>query len=239
MYHCVSWRCAVCWFDTFIHTADDCVSWHLSQVTLLPILFCGENIRKPLSDFQVYNTVLTIITLLFIRFPELLHLRAKSLYSLTNSLIPFPPAQCPGDCHWGLCFSAFTVFRFYMNVIACSICLLWRTSLSLSVLKVHPCCGKWQRVLLFEFSSVAQSCLILCHPMDCSTPGLPVCHQLSELAQTHVHRVSDAIQLSHPLLSPSPPALNLSQHQGLFTWVSSSHQAAKVLEFQLQHQSFQ
>ena len=75
--------------------------------------------------------------------------------------------------------------------------------------------------------------------MNRSTPGLPVCHQLPESTQTHVHRVSDAIQPSHPLSSPSPPALNLSQHQGLFQWVSSWHQVAKVLEFQLQHQSFQ
>ena len=90
-----------------------------------------------------------------------------------------------------------------------------------------------------QFSSVAQSCPILCDTMDCSTPGLPVHHQLSELAQMHVHRVSNAIQPSHPLFSPSPPAFNLSQHQGLFQWVSSSHQVAKGLEFQLQHQSFQ
>ena len=75
--------------------------------------------------------------------------------------------------------------------------------------------------------------------MDCSRPGLPVHHQLLEPAQTHVHRVGDAIQPSHPLLSPFPLAFNLSQHQGLFQWVSSSHQVAKVLEFQLQHQSFQ
>ena len=84
-----------------------------------------------------------------------------------------------------------------------------------------------------QFSSVAQS------SMNCSTPGLPVHHQLPELAQTHVHRVVDAIQPSHPLSSPSPPAFHLSQHQGLFQGVSSSHQMAKVLEFQLQHQSFQ
>ena len=89
--------------------------------------------------------------------------------------------------------------------------------------------------------------LTLCDPMDCCTPGLPVHHQLPELAQTRVHRVSDAIQPSHPLLSPSP-AFNFPQHQGLFQSVSSSHQVAKVfsshqvakvLEFQLQHQSFQ
>ena len=75
--------------------------------------------------------------------------------------------------------------------------------------------------------------------MNCSMPGFPVRHQLPELAQTHVHRVSDTIQPSHPLSSPSPPTFNLSQHQGLFQWVSSLHQVAKVLEFQLQHQSFQ
>ena len=88
-----------------------------------------------------------------------------------------------------------------------------------------------------QFSSVTQSCPILCDLMDCSKPGFPVHHQLPELVQTHVHRVGDAIQPSHPLLSPSPPALNLSQIQGLFKWVSSSHQVAKVLEFQPQHQS--
>jgi len=92
---------------------------------------------------------------------------------------------------------------------------------------------------IIQFSSVAQSCPTLCDSMDCSTPGLPVHHQLPEFTQTHVHWVGDAIQPSHPLSSPSPPALNLCQHQGLFQWVSSSHQVAKVLEFQLQHHSFQ
>ena len=81
--------------------------------------------------------------------------------------------------------------------------------------------------------------LNLCDPMDCSTPGFPVHHQLPEPASTHIHHVGDAIKPSHPLSSPSPPAFNLSQHQGLFQSVSSSHQVAKVLELQLQHQSFQ
>ena len=90
-----------------------------------------------------------------------------------------------------------------------------------------------------QFSSVAQSCPTLCDPMNCSTPGLPVHHQLLEFTQTHAHRVGDAIQPSHPLSSPSPPAPNPSQHQGLFQWVNSSHQVAKVLEFQLQHQFLQ
>ena len=90
-----------------------------------------------------------------------------------------------------------------------------------------------------RLSSVAQSCPTLYNPMNHSTPGLHVHRQLPEYTQTHVHWVGDAMQPSHPLSSPSPPALNLSQHQGLFKWVSSSHQGAKVLEFQLQYQSFQ
>ena len=89
------------------------------------------------------------------------------------------------------------------------------------------------------FSSVTQLCSTLCDPMNRSTPGLPVHHQLPEFTQTHVHWVGDAIQPSHPLSPPSPPALNISQPQGLFKWVSSLHKMVKVLAFQLQHQSFQ
>ena len=84
-----------------------------------------------------------------------------------------------------------------------------------------------------QFSSVAQSCPTLCDLMNCSTPGLPVHHQLPEFTQTHVHRISDAIQPSHPLSSPSLPAPNPYQHQSLFQWVNSSHEVTKVLEFQL------
>ena len=97
------------------------------------------------------------------------------------------------------------------------------------VYKVHCCCC----------CLVAKLCPTLCDPMDCSTPGFPVIHHLLEFTQTHVRWVSDAIQPSHPLASPSPPAFNLSQHQGLFQWIGSSHQVAKLLELQLQHQSFQ
>ena len=93
--------------------------------------------------------------------------------------------------------------------------------------------------LSFQFSSVAQSCLTLCDPMNRSTPGLPGHHQLPEFTQTHVHWIGDAIQPSHPLLSHFPPAPNLSQHQSLFQWVNSSHEVAKVQEFQLQHHSLQ
>ena len=91
----------------------------------------------------------------------------------------------------------------------------------------------FKRAFSGQFSSVTQSCLTLWDPMDCSTSGFLVHRQLPDLTQTHVHWVGDAIQPSHPLSSPSPPAFNLSQHQGLFQWVSSSHQAAKVLELQL------
>ena len=90
-----------------------------------------------------------------------------------------------------------------------------------------------------SYSSVQSlSSVWLCNPVNHSTPGLLVHHQLPEFTQNHVHRVGDAIQPSHPLLFPSPPAPNPSQHQGLFKWVSSSHQVTKDLEFQLQHQSF-
>ena len=116
------------------------------------------------------------------------------------------------------------------------------------VCSLHLClfCYLTYRLIITDFlnsiSSVKFSCSsvpALCDLKDCSMPGLPVHHQLLEFTQTHVPWVGDTIPLSHPLLSPSPPTFNLSQHQGLFKWVSSSNQVTKVLEFQLQHQSFQ
>ena len=103
---------------------------------------------------------------------------------------------------------------------------------------INQTCESCYLYLLFCCYSVTWSCPALCNPMDCSTPGFRVHHQPLEFTQTHVHRFSDAIQPSHPLLSPSPPTFNPTQHQGLFKWVSS-HQVAKVLECQLQHQSLQ
>ena len=94
-------------------------------------------------------------------------------------------------------------------------------------------------LIIAMVSSVTQLCPTLCDPINCSMPGLPVHHLLPDFTQTHVHWVGDAMQPSHPLSSPSPPAFNLSQDQALFQWVSSSHQVAKILEFQPQHQSFQ
>ena len=123
-------------------------------------------------------------------------------------------------------------------------CSSWGRSLMVPLLLLRiptasiPATCETNTVFASQLSSVAQACLTLCNPMNRSTPGLPVYHQLPESTQTYVYRVGDAIQPSHPLSSSSPPALNLSQHQGLFKWVSFSHQVAKVLEFQLQHPSF-
>ena len=108
---------------------------------------------------------------------------------------------------------------------------------SILCLCLHFCFGSSHQ--FSQFSSVIQSCPTLCNPMDCSMPGLHVHHQLLKFTQIHVHWVGDAIQPSHPLSSPSPPALHHPQHQGLLKWVSSSQWVAKWLEFQLQHQSFQ
>ena len=109
-----------------------------------------------------------------------------------------------------------------------------------SVSRVLILVWEWVSVVSsVQFCSVTQSCSTLCDPIDCSTPGLPVHHQLPESTQIHAHWVGDAIQPSHLPSSPSPPAFNLSQHQGLFQSINSLHQVAKVLEFQLQHQSWQ
>ena len=116
--------------------------------------------------------------------------------------------------------------RQWVRQVCTFVCLGWR--LALGLISCEACC-----------CSVTQSCLTLCDPKDCSTPGFSVLRHLPEFAQTHVHWANDAFQPSHPLSSPSPPASNLSRDQGLFQWVSSLHQVARVLELQLQHQSFQ
>ena len=123
--------------------------------------------------------------------------------------------MCPFSCSFSR--STTRVPKYYQSEKL----MLFKKLLSL-LLKNKPLSPKW-----YSVSSVAQSCLTLCDPMNHSTPGLPVHHQLPESTQSHVHWVGDAIQPSHPLSSPSP-ALSLSQHQGLFQWVSSSHQVAKV-----------
>ena len=129
----------------------------------------------------------------------------------SNMLLPLPELSLP-HVSFSICLSVFS-----LNIIS-----FRRPSWSYT-----DCC----------YCLVAKLCLTLCNPMVCSMPGFPVLYYLLEFAQIHVHWVSDAIQPSHLLLSPSPPAFNLSQHQGLFQWVGSSHQVAKISE--LQHQSFQ
>ena len=120
----------------------------------------------------------------------------------------------------------------FLNLFFCLFCIISKfLSKSLTHFSV------WS--FLLQFRSVTQSCLTLCYSMDYSTPGLPFHHQRPEFTQPHVHWVGDAIQLSHPLSSLSPPTLDLSQHHCLFKWVSSSNEMNKGLEFQLQHQSFQ
>ena len=143
-------------------------------------------------------------------------LLVNSFSAFFSSVIVFS-AMCTSLYFLSLCWSSHCVHIF--------ICVQWAVSWLLLLILYQ--------VDSVQFSSVAQSCPTLCDPMNRSTPGLPVHHQLPEFTQTHVHRVGDAIQPSHPLSSLSPPAPNPSQHQSLSQWVNSSHEVAKVLEFQL------
>ena len=141
-------------------------------------------------------------------------------------------SNCPRTIWW----------KFYLNYVVFAdlsklrhVCgyfyVLYSVPMSMSIPPPLP-----HRYYYFSYQSVQfshESYLTLCNPRDCSTPGLFVHHQLPKFTQTHIHRVGDAIQPSHPLSSPSPPAPNPSQHQGLFQWVNSSHEVAKVLELQL------
>ena len=156
-----------------------------------------------------------------------------------SSFTKAPPWRPPNHCPWRMLtlslfltenikFTSFCSFysSIYLFVSEIFCLTFWNLSVSL-------CYGLFILIAVSDqIRSVTQSCLTLCDPMNRSTPGLPVHHQLLEFTQTHVHRVSDAIQPSHPLSSSSPLAPNPSQHQSLFQWVNSSHEVAKVLEFQ-------
>ena len=126
-------------------------------------------------------------------------------------------------------------FHFYINCLSSPFCFTWLRIFVENLLYGFVHC----LLATFHHSSVAQLCPTLRNSIDFSMQGFPVRHQLLEPTQTNVHWVGDAIHPSHPLLSPSPPAFNVSQHQGLFQWIGSSHHVAKLLEFHLQHQSFQ
>ena len=207
-----------------------CCSQSLSHIRLFAIP-CTVAHQAPLSMGLSRQVVISIPCTVAHQVPLSMGLSRQEYWSR----LPFLP---PGDL---------------MADIQCKSCLwgdgscywwLWPWGLghylALSKSSVNIC---WMSECYIEsscfISSVAQSCPTLCDPVNCSTPGLPVHHQLPEFTQTHVCWVSDAIQPSHPLSSPSPPTSNRSQHQGLFKWVSYSHQVTKVLEFQIQHQSFQ
>ena len=139
-------------------------------------------------------------------------------------------AGCPTDT-WNRLSSPALVLCILLLVDCTSLSLAAQVSCTPPTPSV-PTAANIQRCWFCLLVNVAQSCPTLCDPINRSTPGLPV-HQLTEFTQTHVHRVSDAIQPSHPPLSPSPPVPNPSQHQSLFQWVNSLHKVAKVLEFQL------
>ena len=142
------------------------------------------------------------------------------------------PSSSKKDMFWKLyiCLSLYFFIDNLQDYFVLLQCILRNVASIVGHHGPSKCWGKFSSV---QFSSVAQSCPTLCYPMNCSTPGLPVHHHLPEFTQTRVHRVCDAIQPSHPLSSPSPPAPNPSQHQSLFQWVNSSHEVAKVLELQL------
>ena len=133
---------------------------------------------------------------------------------------------CPVGRYWAEYLAWIISFNFHDNLV---------THYNVYTIQTREFFG-FQFLLLF---SVAQLCPTLCDLVDCSMLGFPVLHYLPKFAQTHVHWIGDSIQSSHPLSPSSSPALDLSQHQGLFQWASSSHQVANVLELQLQHQSFQ
>ena len=157
------------------------------------------------------------------------------LYSTATQLYIY--AYLSQDTEYSsLCYTAGPLCLSILYIVVC-ICQsqTLNTSLPLGSHKSVPSLGPWA---CFCFITSVQFSRVRFFT-TCSTPGFPVHHQLPEFTQTHVHRVSDAIQPSHPLSNPCPPTFSLSQHQGLFQWVSSSHQVARVLVFQLQHQSFQ
>ena len=186
----------------------------------------------------------------FFHFTECSSLSTSSSILDMLSLFGFQHSDtCAGlsHCDWIGVFLVksaveYPVFIFLLNTSLIQLlnflsCLLWFLFIECCEFFLYS--GYKPFIRSVQFNLIIQSCLTLCDSMDCSPPGFPVHHQLLELAQTHVRWVGDAIQPSHPLSSPSPSALNLSGHQSLFQWVNCLHEEVKVLEFQLQHQSFQ
>ena len=211
----------------------------LSACSLLP----GKTLLSP--TFPVFKISLTLPVL---SLPSL----GWGSDPLTCHAVLYPCLLQPSSLSGNPLLEGFYLGTLIFNTVLCiDVCwIIWQTLkyyTEILIKSYYSILTSWDYVwlrviswnIVLSVSSISQSCPTLCDPMDCSTPGLPVHHQLPELTQTHVHWVGDAIQPSHPLSSPSPPAFNLSQDQGLFQWFDFSHQVAKVLELQLQHQSFQ
>ena len=183
-----------------------------------------SNCLLHISTWMAYSQPQTCLPQFRLIFPQTLSL-----------LVSTPSFQLLRQNSWS--HRLFLTYSYTVNKCCGWLPRLYRIHLFSPFLPLLPCPAQGHIFLyyhkcLFQFSSVAQSCTTLCNPMDCSTPGFLVLHQLPELAQTRAHRVGDVIQPSHPLSSPSPPAFSLSQHQGLFQGVSSLHHVAKILELQ-------
>ena len=195
--------------------------WHFFKHILIPHLFWK-------SPFQTHALKYWIVSfnrwMCFINMHTFISTSLSNVICLFSNLMLWNPLALVGHVT-----HTHTIYNF------------WNFLHSFKISRIFHSLRKLLEIrdISVQFSSVAQSCSTLCTPVNHSTPGFPVHHQLLEFTQTYVHRVGDAIQPSHPLSLPSPPAPNPSQHQGLFQWVNSSHEMAKVLEFQPQHQSFQ
>ena len=223
-------------YSSWDHKQSDITEHICILFTAINILYC----RSPRNNSSYITEIETLYNW-------------NLIYSNISSFPP-PNLRDHGNHYSTLWFYEFNIFVFHIYVRSCSIYLFlvltyvtWynfsrvihvvkigRNSFIIKATKHSIVC-----VCIYIFSSVAQLCLNLCDPMNRSMPGFPVHHKLPKYTQTHVHWVSNAIQPSPPLSSTSPPALNLSQHEGLFKRISSLHQVAKVLEFQLEHHSFQ
>ena len=236
-----SYKCPVCsvLFASKLYLRDICQSFtffYMSKQVWRQAFYTIW--RKSLLKYKYISVYINIYTV---------YISSPSLHSSTENKLLEPgvsPTSIPAK--WSPAPFMISLQAVSLRVVLADLNLFAREFVVVVVVVFFKIfwCGSFKKSLLNLFQyccccSVTKSCLTLCNPMGCSMPSFPVLHHLLELAQTHVHWVGDAIQPSYPLSSPSPPAFNLSHHQGLFQWVGSFHQVVKILELQLQHQSFQ